>query len=502
MHSDMMNHLVRLSNDNPLRGGLFVKRNKWFGLILSAALLLSVFNPVGVFAEKKRTLQDESIYDLLVDRFNNGNYENDEDVDAKNKHAFAGGDFAGIISRLDYIADLGFTLVSIGPVFSTETYDGNRVLDYEKLEPHFGTTLELKEMIEALKERNLGVVVDFPLNGVSEDHKWVKDGTLASISNGDGTVQWDASNEKVKETLKEMIISFAEEYDFAGIRLTNIGEFDESFLNEVIKALKEKNEERYVISNENSKADFDTVPNTDKIEALKKAYVQVDPETSPLSLFEDDGIRDLIQFDDLIGPRFTHDMFELRMFPPTRWKMAAVPLFTLPGVPVMPYETEIAINGKEAPDTHPVVNFKTDMELYDYISDLNKLRNQSETLRNGKLDILHNEDGFTVYTRTSDEETWVIALNNRSETSNLEISEALIGENKRLRGLLDGDMIRQSKDGKYRLVLEREVAEVYIVDEDQGFNTLYLVASILIYATFLGFLFAVWRRNKKKKMNE
>lgn len=468
-------------------------------MIASAVLLLSVLYPTGAFADSDRSLQDESIYDLLVDRFNNGNYENDENIDVKDLSAFTGGDFAGIVSRLNYIVEMGFTLISVGPVFSTATYDGNEVLDYEKLEPRFGTAKELTEMIEALEEKELGVIADFPLNGVSENHVWVKDESLASTSNGDGTVNWDTSDDKVKATLKNTIVSFAKEYDLAGIRLTQLGNFDEAFLNEVIAALKEANDELYVLSNEASTANFDSAPNVEKMEALKQAYVQVDPVTSPLSLFEDKAETDLIQFDDLVGARFTYEMFQLRMFPPTRWKLAAVPLFTLPGVPVMPYGSEIAVNGKEAPESHPIVNFKTDMELYDYISDLNTLRNQSETLRNGDFEILHNADGFTVFTRTSEEETWVIALNNTSETASLEISEEIIGDNKRLRGLLDSDMIRQSKDGKYRLVLEREVAEVYIADEDKGFNTLYLIASILIYTLFLGFLFTIWRRGKKAK---
>ena len=468
-------------------------------MIASVVLLLSVLYPTGAFANSEQSLQDESIYDLLVDRFNNGNFENDENIDVKDMSAFSGGDFAGITSRLNYLVDMGFTLVSIGPVFSTATYDGNEVLDYEKLEPHFGTAQELTEMVEAFDEYDVGVVADFPLNGVSENHVWVEDQSLASTANGDGTVNWDTTDDNVKETLKNTIISFVEEYNLAGIRLTQLGDFDEDFLNEVIAALKDTNDELYVLSNEASTANFDSVPNLEKMEALKQGYVQVDPQTAPLSLFDDKNETDLIQFDDLTGPRFTYDMIELRMFPPTRWKLAVVPLFTLPGVPVMPYGSEIAVNGKEAPESHPISNFKTEMELYEHISDLNSLRNQSETLRNGDFEMLHNEDGFTVFTRTSEEETWVIALNNTSETRNLEISDEIIGDNKRLRGLLDGDMIRQSKDGQYRLVLDREVAEIYIVNEDKGFNTLYLIASILIYTLFLGFLFLMYRKGKKAR---
>jgi len=87
-------------------------------------LILSIFYPTGVYAKSDRTFEDESIYDLLVDRFYDGNFNNNEGVDPRDESAFSGGDFAGISDKLDYLVEMGFTLISIGPVFSTETYDG------------------------------------------------------------------------------------------------------------------------------------------------------------------------------------------------------------------------------------------------------------------------------------------------------------------------------------------------------------------------------------------
>lgn len=466
---------------------------------MSILLVFSIGHPTSALADNHRSLQDESIYDVLVDRFYDGNLHNDEEVDVKDMDAFSGGDFAGISEKVDYIVNMGFTLASIGPVFKTATYDGNQVLNYEEFEPHFGTEEEFIDMIKVLHEKNIGTIVDFPMNGISDAHVWIQDGTLASIPTGEGTANWVATDDKVKETLKEAILSFVKKYDVAGIRLTHISDFDESYLNEIITEAKAIKPGLYMLSNEPSTAQFDLAPNIEKMNALKQAYAQVDPDSAQLNLFEDKNPTDLIQLDELIGPRFTYEMTQLRMFPPTRWKIAATALFTLPGVPMMPYESEIAITGKEAPETHPIVNFKTDMELYDHIADLNKLRNQSETLRNGEFEMLHNESGFTVFTRTSDKETWLIVINNTSEVANIEIDEEKIGENKRLRGLIEADMVRQSKDGKYRVVLERELAEIYIADEDKGYNTPYLIVSILVYVSFFALLFTIFRRGKKNK---
>ncbi|EGQ19262.1 alpha-amylase [Sporosarcina newyorkensis 2681] len=476
-----------------------MKVKRWFGLLATLFLLVSTVNPAAVFADEKRTIEDKSIYDLLVDRFNNGNGNNDFDVNARDLSAFNGGDFNGIVERLPHITTMGFTTVSLGPVFEAESYDGNKVLDYTKLDPHFGTADEFVEMISALHDEDLYVIADFPLGGVSANHVWAQNGTLKPVPAADGTIDWDSSDAAVQSALKEAIMEFVDTYKLDGIRLTKIADFDTAFLNEVIQVVKAVNPEGYVLTNEVSDADFDAAPNFEKMEALRKSFVTFDPDSAPLSLFTNDDQGELIQFDELTGPRFTFDIVEARMFPPTRWKLAVTALFSMPGTPIMPYGTEIAVNGEAPPENHQLMNFKTDEELIEFISNLNTLRNQSEAFRNGDFEMLHNEGGFTVFKRSSDDETWIVALNNTTETSSLEIPKEVIGNDKLLRGVLGGDLVREGKDGVFRIVNDREVAEIYIADEDKGFNTPYLIASIMVYVLFFGFLFLVWRKGRQRR---
>ncbi|HEX5564102.1 MAG TPA: alpha-glucosidase C-terminal domain-containing protein, partial [Sporosarcina sp.] len=295
---------------------------------------------------------------------------------------------------------------------------------------------------------------------------------------------------------------FIAAYDLDGIRLTKLDGFDDAFLNEMIDAIHDAKQGAYVLTNEESGAAFDLKPSDAKMQALRESFVRFDPDSSPMDMFKGNDEHDLLQFDDLTGSRFTYDIVEARMFPPTRWKVAATALFTLPGVPLMTYGSEIAVNGKEAPESHPLFNFKTDMEFKDRIGNLNLLRNESETLRSGDFEMLHNEDGFMVYTRTSEDETWLVAINNTSKTASFAVPAEKIGQNKKLRGLLDSDLIREADDGVFRVVLERELAEVYIADEDKGFNTPYLVASILVYVIFLGFLFLVIKKGRERRRTE
>lgn len=449
---------------------------RMIGLLAACMLALSIAQPT--FADTERTFSDESIYDLLVDRFNNGIGTNDIDVNAQDPSAFNGGDFAGIINRMQHLIDMDFTMISMGPVFKTASYDGNEVLDYNELEPHFGTSEEFIALIKELHVNDMKAMTDFPLTG-------------------------EINDAVVQNELMESAAQFVSDYDLDGLRLTKIADADTDFLNKMIEAVKEANEGIYVITNEQSDAAFDSTPAVEQSEAIQESFVQVDPDTSSLDLFSNEDAGKLLQFDDLTGPRFTYKMVELRQFPPTRWKVATAAQFMLPGVPLVPYATEIAVNGEKAPESHPFFNFKTDMELHEWIGDLNTLRNDSEALRNGDFKMLHNdEDGFVVFERSNEDETWIVALNNTSEVQSLEVDPELIGESKKLRGVLGQDAIKETKDNKYHVVLDRETAEIYIVEEDKGFNTPYLIASILVVVLFLLFLFLVIRKGKQKRRPE
>lgn len=478
-----------------------MKVKKWFGLVVTSLLLVSTLYPAGVFAKADRTIEDESIYDLLVDRFNNGDGRNDYNVDTQDLSAFNGGDFTGIETRLEHIAGMGFTVISLGPIFATESYDGSKVLDYTQLEPQFGTDAEFSSMMKAIHKRDIAAIADFPFAGVSANHVWAQEGKFEAIPATDGTIDWNHTDEAVQQALKEAVVNFLETNKLDGIRLTKTAKYDTTFVNDVIAAVKAANPKAYVLTNEESDANFDATFSTEKMNALRNSFVVADVDASSLNLFTQGTANGLVQLDDLTGPRYTYDIVEARMFPPTRWRLAATALFSMPGTPIVPYGTEIAVNGKAAPENHQLMNYKIEQELVEHIADLNTLRNESETFRTGDFEILYNEDGFSVFKRSSDKETWIIAINNTTHTSNFAIPKEVIGDNKKLRGVLDGDLVREAKDGMFRIVLEREVAEIYIADEDKGFNIPYLIASILIYVFFLGFLFIVWKKGKQGRKN-
>ena len=148
------------------------------------------------------------------------------------------------------------------------------------------------------------------------------------------------------------------------------------------------------------------------------------------------------------------------------------------------------------------MNYKVEEELIDYVGDLQKLRNGSAALRSGELELLHNENGFMVFKRWNEDETWVVAINNTGSTQQFDLTEEMMGANVELRGLMESDILRQREDGTYRVVVDREIAEFFTVNEPKGLNKGYLAALAMVYVLFLGFLYLVWRKGKKRKKDK
>lgn len=485
-----------------------MKFKKWISATAVAIILAASFSTTPIAnAEEAKTISDESIYDLLVDRFFNKTSENDLDSNPKDPSQFAGGDLLGLIEKIDFIGKMGFSIVSIGSIFDTEKYDGSMVTSYSELEPNFGTAKELDKVIATYNERDMRIMVDFPLNNVSANHEWAQDPAKQSWiaqTTEDGQIQWDYSNKDVQKAVKEAIINFVEEHAIGGLRLTNLETADTSYINEIINAVKDVNPDIYVISNEASDADFDATYSGETNAIYRDIFKNVDRDSSKLeapykAYLEGQEKPAQLMFDTLNTARFTFDSASENMFPPTRLKMALATIMMLPGVPVVQYGSEIAMNGEAAPDSHQLYNFKIEEEIIDYIGDLQTLRNKSETLRNGDFEIVENKEGFLVIRRTSDEESWVIVINNSGKTQKVTFTKEELGEDKELRALLDSDIIRENKDGEYAIVLDREITEFYQVIEKKGINISYLIALGLAYVLFIGFIYGLIRRGRAQR---
>lgn len=83
------------------------------------------------------------------------------------------GDLAGITSKLDYLADLGITMIWLNPIFDSPFKDaGYDVRDYYQIAPRYGTTEDLVTLVEQAHRHGIKVLLDLVPGHTSEEHAW------------------------------------------------------------------------------------------------------------------------------------------------------------------------------------------------------------------------------------------------------------------------------------------------------------------------------------------
>ncbi len=169
--------------------GLRIAVNVWLAALLASAIADNSLasNPNSNFRDRRP--EDEVIYFLLPDRFENGNPDNDlggltggrlqTGFDSTHKGFFHGGDLSGVTARFDYLQSLGATAVWLAPVFVNQAvqgpagqesagYHGYWITDFTRVDPHFGSNAELAALIDAAHARGLKIYLDIVVNHTAD----------------------------------------------------------------------------------------------------------------------------------------------------------------------------------------------------------------------------------------------------------------------------------------------------------------------------------------------
>lgn len=83
------------------------------------------------------------------------------------------GDIQGIISKLDYLVDLGIKIIWLSPIYKSPLFDmGYDVADYYAIHPDYGTMEDFDALLDEAKKRGIRVVMDLVVNHTSSEHEW------------------------------------------------------------------------------------------------------------------------------------------------------------------------------------------------------------------------------------------------------------------------------------------------------------------------------------------
>lgn len=163
---------------------------RWLTVLLT---LLATALPAAAQEYRARLPEDEIIYFLLPDRFDNGDSANDSGglsggrlqtgFDPTAKGFYHGGDLKGVIRRLDYLQHLGVTAIWVGPIFKNKPvqgppgqesagYHGYWITDFTQVDPHFGTNADFRALVDAAHARGIKVYMDIIVNHTADVIKY------------------------------------------------------------------------------------------------------------------------------------------------------------------------------------------------------------------------------------------------------------------------------------------------------------------------------------------
>ena len=156
---------------------------------LALLLLATASAPGAAQSYLDRTPEEEIVYFVLPDRFENADPSNDRGglrgdrldhgFDPSHKGFYHGGDLKGLTERLDYIAGLGATAIWLGPIYKNKPvqgppgqessgYHGYWITDFTQVDPHLGTNADFKTLVDAAHARGIKVYMDIIVNHTAD----------------------------------------------------------------------------------------------------------------------------------------------------------------------------------------------------------------------------------------------------------------------------------------------------------------------------------------------
>ncbi len=426
-------------------------------------------------------------YQIFPDRFCNGDLSNDPPgvrqwCEGPSRSSFFGGDLRGITGKLDYLADLGVGAIYLNPVFlsgSNHKYDTS---DYLRIDPVFGLTDDLLELVRQSHARGIRVILDGVFNhcgigfqpfqdllnkgDASRYRDWFIVESFPVVTEPPNYECWGyfggmpklrTSNPEVRAYLIEVARHWVRETGIDGWRFDVADEVEYKFWQELREALKCIDPgilllaEAWQDAQDMLRGDqMDSVMNYPLRELALDFFVRRTIGPSGL----DAGLNQLIArypgitVSALYNPLDSHDtprFLHLCSGDAQRFKLAVGFQMTFPGAPAIYYGDEVGLTGGDDPECRGTMIWDCARQNHDILAwykRLVALRRSRPSLSRGGYRSIVCDDGASVYgyLRSLGEEETYVVLNNAPEEREVVVPVCRREDSMTYRDLLTGDV--------------------------------------------------------------
>lgn len=400
------------------------------------------------------------IYFALVDRFADGDPNNNVGVDKSDPQGWHGGDLDGLIDKLDHLQSMGVRTVWVSPIFSSRqqkvdqwgAYHGYWVHDLFKIEPRFGSLHDLQDLADALHARGMRLLLDMVYNHTDYESP-LRKAHPEWYHPAKDIVHWDDPVERVERQVhglpdlaqeREDVYSYLRDASFYwvdaagvdGYRVDAVRHLPGPFLSRINGELDARYKRFYSLG-EDFTGDALTLArsqrsaNFDAMFDFPLRYALVDtlckdagPQRLAAALSNDRYYTDpnkLVTFlDNHDLPRIASECRGQL----DRVRLALAFLMTTRGTPSLTWGTEFMAHGEAEPANRAFTPWGEPAPLQKPIASLQALRRQSEALQRGRTAIFALDNQGLAYARLADEELALIALHTGTEPWSLELPDA------------------------------------------------------------------------------
>lgn len=189
-------------------------------------------------------MHGQQLYHVMIDRFFPSG-----DIDPKGN--FKGGRIKDVIDHLDYIQELGMTGILLTPFYHTASYHGYHIIDFDSVDPHFGTWDDVRLLVEEVHRRGMTIAADFVANHCHCSNQLYRDKDYADWFRKDRQSNqlhyaglselpmFDTDNPRVREYLTDKALRLCR-IGFDGIRLDHAAGPSYHFWEEFVGAIKQQ----------------------------------------------------------------------------------------------------------------------------------------------------------------------------------------------------------------------------------------------------------------------